>query len=345
MKESTHHPHGRDGLVRVGPLMSIPEIVRGFGHDPEAVFSGTGLALNQFQDPDFKVSYRGGGKLLANCVAVTGCDHFGLIVGRQAGPSALGVAGFMLQSAPDVGTALRDLLQHLVLHDEGGVVVLQALGRVAFLGYAIHQPGVEARDQISDLSIAIACKVMRSLCGESWKPTEVLLSRGTPKDPSPFSRFYRAPLRFNADQAALVFSASWLSQKVRGADRLLRRHLEKEASKLHGEREKNFLADFRALLRRSILLGKFTAPAIADQLFLHERTLNRRLRSHGTNFRREAAKVRLDLACQLLVETDMPINKISAALNYSDLSAFNRAFKRWTGDTPASWRSRVKASE
>jgi len=71
---------------------------------------------------------------------------------------------------------------------------LQAFGPVAYLGYAVHQQEVEARDQICDLSVTIACKVMRSLCGESWKPTEVLLPRNAPKVSLPFSRRWYFPL-------------------------------------------------------------------------------------------------------------------------------------------------------
>jgi hypothetical protein len=63
----------------------------------------------------------------------------------------MGDAGFMLLNAPDVGTALRDLVQHLDLHDRGRVAVLQTRSRVAQIGYAIHHPGAEATDQIYDL--------------------------------------------------------------------------------------------------------------------------------------------------------------------------------------------------
>ncbi len=338
-------PHPTDELVRLGPLMSIPSILREFGQEPKAILAEANLKLTQFADPDFEVPYQSVGKLLARCVAITGCEHFGLLVGQRAAPSALGVAGFMLQSAPDVGTALRDFMQHLGLHDQGGVVALQTLGRISLLGYAIHLPEVEAADQIYDLSIAIGCNIMRSMCGESWNPTEVLLTRPPPQDLAPFSRFFRAPLHFNAVQSALVFPTTWLNHRVRGADALLHQYLEKEAVRLHGKREINFVAEVRALLHRSIVAGQCTVANISAQLCLHERTLHRRLREHSTTFRRESEEVRSELARRLLTETTMSIKGVSAALRYSDTSAFNHAFKRWTGDTPTHWRERAKSSQ
>jgi AraC-like DNA-binding protein len=329
-----------DGFVRVGPLMAIPAIVRELGYDPDAILAETGLKPHQFADPDCVVPYVTGSKLLAQCAAATGCDHFGLLVGQRVGASGLGVTGFLLQSAPDVITALRDLVKHLDLHDQGGVGMLQIQGRVARLGYAIYQPGVEAAEQIYDLSIAIVCNLMRRLCGENWNPAEVVLPRKVPKDLAVYNRFFRAPLRFNADQCALVFSSRWLKHRIQCADELLHQHLEKEANRLHEGRETNFVVEVRALLRKAILSGQCTVNDIANQLCLHERSLNRRLHDKGTSFRREFENVRHELARQLLSETDMSITRISTTLNYADASAFNRAFKRWTGDTPAHWRTR-----
>jgi AraC-like DNA-binding protein len=333
-----------EGLVRVGPLMTIPTVLRELGHEPKDILAEAGLKLSQFVDPDTEITYLAGGKLLALSVAITGCDHFGLLVGQRARPSSLGIAGFLLQNAQDVHTALRDLVQHIDLQDQGGIAVLQTQGDVAQLGYAIYMPGVEATDQIHDVTMGIACNAMRSLCGENWHPSEVVLPRKPPQDLEPFRRFFRAPLRFNAEQAALVFPATLLKQEVRGADELLHLHMEKEAARLHNTRETTIVVELRVLLRKSMLAGQCTIGNIAGQLCLHERTLNRRLQEHGTSFRREYESVRFELARQLLLETSMPVSKISTALNYSEASAFNHAFKRWTGETPARWRARSRAS-
>lgn len=340
-----NHLHSTDGFVRLGPLMAIPSILREFGQEPKGILAESNFKLTQFADPDFETTYQSVGKLVARCVAITGCEHFGLLAGQRATPSAFGVAGFMLQNSPDVGTALRDFAQHLGLHDQGGVVVLQTLGHISLVGYAIQLPDVEAADQIYDLSIAIGCNFMRSMCGESWNPDEVLLTRPPPQDIAPLSQFFRAPLHFNAVQNALVFPTKWLNHHVPGADALLHQYLEKEAARLHGKRETNFVVKVRELLHRSILARQCTVANIAAQLCLHERTLHRRLREHNTTFRRISEEVRSELARQLLSETTMSIKSISATLGYSDTSAFNHAFKRWTGDTPTHWRERVKAPQ
>lgn len=336
------NPHAaRDAIVRVGPLTSIPAVLRELDSDPAPVFDSAGFDIAGFSDPDTEIPYLAASRLLARCVSVTGCEHFGLLLGMRAGPSCLGVAGFLLSSAPDVATALHGLLQHLDLHDQGGVPTLQIENGIARLGYAIHEPGAQATDQIYDLAVAIACNIMRALCGQKWNATEVLLSRRPPRDLAPYRRFFRAPLHFNAAQSGVTFPNRWLDHKIVSADPLLHRHLEHEALTLHALRDASIVEDLRRALHRQLLNNQACAVAeVAGELRIHQRTLNRRLRDHGTSFRRELDNVRYAVAQQLLAESTIPLARIATILNYADVTAFSRAFKRWTGSTPGQWRKR-----
>ncbi len=145
-----------EGMVRAGPLMGLPTLVRDLGRDPVPIFAAAGFDLAQFTDPDTELPFVPASGLLARCVEATGCSHLGLLLGEQVDPSALGVAGFMLRTAPDVGAALRGLVQHLELHDRGAVATLTTHDQETSLGYAIHLSGVEAADQIYDLSRSVA---------------------------------------------------------------------------------------------------------------------------------------------------------------------------------------------
>jgi len=328
-----------EGVVRVGPLMGLSALLRDLGTDPEPVFAGAGFSPDQFADPDFEISFVAGSRLLARCVAATGCGHLGLLLGERADPSSLGIAGFMLRTAPNVGMALRALANYLDLHDRGAVVTLVTKGGETSLGYVIHLSGVAATEQIYDLSLTVVCRIMRSLCGSGWNPTKVQLSRRYPRDPAPYRRFFRSPLRFDEEQSSVVFPSRWLAHPIAGADPFLHRHLKKQADEMQARREQSLVAELHRLLRKSLLNRKEGVTDIARQLGVHQRTLNRRLREEGTTFRREFEAVRYEVARQLLSDTGMPLSAIAAALHYADTTAFSRAFKRWAGYTPAKWRS------
>ena len=341
--ESQQEKNRYSGIVRVGPLMGIPVILQDLGYEPRPLFDSAGLKMEQFTDPDTTVYFLDASRLLALCVATTGCQHFGLLLGKNVHASSLGTAGLLLQAAPNVGKALGDLIRHFELHDQGGIPTLLVEGDVALLGYAVYQQDAEAVKHILDLSITVACNIMRDLCGEDWNPAEVFLSRSTPPDQMPYKRVFRAPVRFNSDQNAIAFSSHWLKHPLPGADSLLHRYLEEKAQDSHAQCDMSMVCKLDGVLRRLMVTQTCSAANAATLLHMHERTLNRRLSDEGTCFRQELDNTRYEVAKQFLAESTISLEKLAMVLGYSDKTAFSRAFKRWSGVTPAKWRVRHKS--
>ena len=96
--------------------------------------------------------------------------------------------------------------------------------------------------------------------------------------------------------------------------------------------------DLRRVLRTELLRDSCSATMIAQLFSMHRRTMSRHLRMEGLAFRQVANEVRFEIACELLAITDMALSQIAAVLKYSELSAFTRAFRRWSGQTPSAWR-------
>ncbi len=78
---------------------------------------------------------------------------------------------------------------------------------------------------------------------------------------------------------------------------------------------------------------------VAGLFEVHERTLNRRLCLQGPSFKALIEEIRYEIARQLLRDTRLGVTEIAAALDYSESSAFNRAFRRWSGTSPTAWRA------
>ena len=339
-------PHtGRRTLgstVRVGPLAAIPQLLRELGCDPGPIVRESGFELAFFDDPELPMPYRAGSTLLARCVAATGCEHFGLMLGERAGPSSLGLAGFLMMNAPDVGRALNELVHYLSLHDRGGIATFEVRNATALLGFTVIEPETQAVDQICDLSMAVARNLMRGLCGPKWAPSRVLVPRAPPADPTPWTRVFNAPVQFNAGQCALVFPSRWLAHPVALADPVLHRHLKQQADAMRGDSD--FASEVRRLVSGAIAHGVSTAAHIAKLLGMHEKTLNRRLLEAGLTFRTVRDDARYAMAQQLLTTTSMNIAEVAASLGYAEASAFVRAFTRWAGTTPGKWRPGATAT-
>jgi AraC-like DNA-binding protein len=331
------HP-AKEATFRVGPLVNLASLVRSLGCDPVLIFKQSGFDPDEFQDPDHRLPYIQSSRLLANCVEATGCDELGLLLGKQAEASHLGLAGFLMRAAPKVDQALRVLVENLDLHDEGGTATLDIGPDYTCFGFALQLPGVSATAQIYDLSAVMLYKIMQALCSADWVATSVKLARREPDDWRPYQRFFRTSLFFNSTECSVTFNNQCLKQDSPFADALLYRYLKHEAMQLHELQHHELMEELPAVMRRGLLAEQFAVRDIADVFGIHERTLHRRLRDAGTSFRRELDNTRKSVSEQLLGSTTLPVCDIATALGYADSSGFIRAFQRWCETSPSSWR-------
>ncbi|ANY81692.1 AraC family transcriptional regulator [Microvirga ossetica] len=96
-------------------------------------------------------------------------------------------------------------------------------------------------------------------------------------------------------------------------------------------------------LRVKLIRNTFTSDMAASLYAVSRRTLYRYLKAEGRTFRQVTNEVRCVIACTLLAETDLTLSQIAEILNYSEASAFTRAFRRWAGQPPSVWRSSHRA--
>jgi len=331
-----------DGVIRIGPVAAVPKVLRELGQDPAALMGELGLASDLFEHQENTISFVDVGRLFSLAVRCTGCPHFGLLVGQQAGVESLGVVGMLGRHSPTLGTGLRNIIQHLHLHDRGAAPSLSVSGDKAILAYTIHLPDLAATAHMYDTAMGVACNVLRGLAGPNWRPSEVLLSRARPRDPEPYRQHFRVPILFDAELSGIVFAASWLERPIPGRDPALYLGLRARISALQAECESDIVAQVRRVACSLLLGGCGTLESVAEVLTLHPRTLNRRLKERGTSFRRIRNTLRLGLACHLLGATQMTLPSIAELLGYGDTSAFNRAFQRWTGAPPGAWRAKTQ---
>ena len=332
----------RAGQVRIGPVAAIASILRELDQDLESICADCGLDPEVVKHADNIVSFNALGRLVALCAKRTGVPHFGLLIGQRAALASLGPLEELAQHAPDVETALRAMIQHHPVHDRASTVSLLVDNGVATIQYALYEPDVAGIEQICDGSIAIICNVMRALCGSTWAPAEVLFSHSRPADITPYRRFFRAQLRFDMDQTALVFPRHWLRTPLPNPNTELHQSLEQRLTDLLSGNPDDILSELRRIVRAQFAAGRKSREHIAEHLSLHRRTFNRRLKEHGINFRQLLQEVRFEYAKQLLSNTRTKITDIATTLGYSDASAFSRAFRRWSGMTPAAWRTARK---
>lgn len=328
-----------DAMLRIGATIELPAVLQSLGARPAKLLAEVGLELALFDNPDNLLSYSARGRLLEHCVARTGCQHLGLLVGQRGGLQSLGLVGSLVKYSPDVGTALRSLVRFFHLHTRGAKATLTVDGQLAYFGYQFEQPGTKGTDQVGDGALAVMLNIMQSLCGPGWKPSQVTLAHRKPAKVEPFRQFFRAPLLFDAEQNALVFLAEWLTYRLPVDDPELRRQLTEQIRAIEAHHRDSFPEQVRSVLRTALLTDRADADHVASLFSIHRRTLNRRLNEDGISFKDLVEEQRYEIARQTLLDTDLQVGDVAALLGYADASAFTRAFRRWSGAAPAEWRS------
>lgn len=326
--------------VHIGGSLAIVPVLRSLGADPIRVFAEARIDLALFDDADNMISFAARDRLIEQCVATTGCEHFGLLVGQRSRLSELGLVGLLVKYSYDVRSALQALVRYFHLRAQGAVVTLAWHAGTASLGFEVYERQSGAVDHLIDGSLAFECNILRELCGSDWAPLEVQFAHREPKDTGPLRRFFRSPLSFNAGHNALVFDEAWLDQRLPIDDPRLRELLQEQLNALEAEHGEDLPAQIRSVLRTALLTKHAQADEVAALFSMHSRTMARRLAAHGTSFQALVDEVRYEIARQMLERSALEVRDIAEMLGYADTSALTRAFKRWSGTTPAQWRAR-----
>jgi AraC-like DNA-binding protein len=198
--------------------------------------------------------------------------------------------------------------------------------------------------QKADWAIAFACNLMRVGLGDPrWTPQEVLLPHLA--DETPAQRRTRAEImgdniRVGHAWAGIRFDSSLLTRQMATADamieRLMRHYGDLRLAALpeqHGE-----LEQLRREIARALVKGEIGIEHLAKAIGTSVRTLQRRLKDAGVTYADLQNDVRKTMALNLLENETLALAEIAFSLGYSEVSAFNHAFRRWFGESPGDYR-------
>lgn len=156
-----------------------------------------------------------------------------------------------------------------------------------------------------------------------------------------YEAFFGCSVRFGDSHTRVRFPAAYLTLPMRHADPELRALLDRQAQALLLALPQSDDLD-RALQQVMLRLlpdGAVTLPRAARELHLSVRTLQRRLDRRGMSWQQLLDQTRAELAREYLRDRSLSLGDIALLLGFSEQSAFNRAFRRWTGSTPRRMRA------
>ncbi len=284
-------------------------------------------------------------ELLAQLAAQLKEPSVALGIAQSARIEQLNVLGFALMTAGDLRQTLDRLVANAALITDSGrwsYVERAELVEVRWERFGAFRRGMTLANE---LAIATFVQQMRGVAaGPHFAPRRVTFAHRAPEDASAYASFFRCPVRFSARVDGLAFPSSMLSHKPRLAAEVLGGFLGRLADEAAGEIASAQGAELEALkaaIRDELEGGLPRMGHLAKRLGASERTLRRKLEAAGRSFRELVEEVRRARAGQLLATSTLSVAEVALEVGFSDSPAFSRAFRRWTGESPRAYRSRL----
>lgn len=281
--------------------------------------------------------------LLDELAAATGEPNLGLALALGAPRGLHGVGEFLVRSAPTIAQAVENLVRFNALFNPGLRFSSSQAGALAFIEHTVpgHAGGMGRHG--NEFVSALIVGVMRTLV-DSPRFARVAFEHPAPADPGPLRELFgpEAALEFGAATNRLAFDRALLDAPVRSGDAALFAYLEEHALAALAARPRSddLVDQLRHALREALKQGEPKVERLAVRVQLSGRTLQRRLADLKTSFQEVLDGVRYDLSRAYLRDEALDLSQVAYLLGYSELRAFDRAFKRWAGIAPREWRQK-----
>lgn len=318
------------------------------GIDPSDFFDKHSVSIDGFKNADQDVPLRIWHALLDETVREKRNPYLGLQACSEADFGDLGPLGFAMHNASNVGVALKTLIQYLSLVVDDTKAELIRIDDTEFqLTYNILNVERPIHRTNIDWNLSFVLRFIRYCLGESWSPVSVELMYSEPSDLSVYDEVVRAPLVFGKPINKIRLLATDLNRSIAGADQRLFNSmitalaLLKEKSSTVNSSNEDLINSIKSLICRQIADGIPKIESIAEDLRISSRSLQRQLASEGCSFKVIVEETREELAKSYIRSTHYSMTEIALMLGYSEVSAFTRAFKRWTHESPLSYRKKL----
>ena len=331
--------------VRAAATSGLCDAMRRAGAEPDIALGRAQLSERALAEPSSWLDLAAYCGLLEEAAEGCGNAAFGWDLGLAEGPGLLGDVAAVVETAPTVGAALAAAARCFGALQEQTAVTLERRGDDAILSYQIRDGRILHRRQDAELSLGALIGLLRRSLGPQWRPEEVHLEhgvRGSGGLPESLqgTRVYAAQRR-NAILIAGPALAAFMPMADPCRHGALLRRIESRLPDRPGE---DFVGIVLQHIRDALADGRPGIAPVARRLGLSGPTLYRKLAACGTDFSELQRDLRRELALVALADPHLPLTEVAALLGYSELSAFSRAFRGWSGLSPLAYRRRHLAS-
>ena len=311
----------------------------GDGVDQGALLRSIGLDL-EGADPKTMIADTAYYDLLERIAAATDVTDLPLKAGASMLCDDYGALGLAFKAAPTLLGSFSRVARYARLWTS--VVEYELCPAQGGTWFLLHRAGARRLGLrlSNEATLASAVAISREVSHDGFVPLEVHIRHPAPAKTALHERYFGCPVMFGSDCDGLLISEAALARPNRlgdeGITRFLVGHLDAELETLTHDRPLE--EQTKDVIARSLSEGPPAMETVARRLGMSVRSLHRRLKAGGQSFQTLTQDTRRELAEGLLRDERYSLAEIAFLTGFSEQSAFSRAFKRWAGTTPATYR-------
>ena len=332
------------GSISIAYVQGLVDHLERRGVAPQRLLAGARLDPAVLDQREARIAASVYVDLLELGLALSGDADLGLHLGEAVRPGHFGVLGYLLMSCATLGDALHRQARYAEL--------VGSLGRVELADEpprAGHEPLVRhswepllprQQRQLAEETLACWLRFGHWISGRDQAPLEVRFRHPAPADTAEHRRIFRCPVLFGQADNALVFPRRLLALPLGQADSQIQRTLDAYAGRLLESirRGEGVLERARQCLAERLPEQAVDLEALAGELALSPRTLQRRLRDSGLSFSRLVDETRQQLVLHHLRDPALELADVASLVGFSETGSLARAFRRWTGQSLGQYR-------
>lgn len=314
--------------------------LRLLGVDLEPLCRAVGLDHATLLLPTTRVPWRIVRAVLTAAEATRGDPLVALHAGELGSRDLL---SYLVLTQPTVGHALEELTRFLGMSmDDVDVAWERRSGGAAAVFLTWPEAAGAARQVAEYLAGVVVADLARSSNGR-FRPREILFPHPQAGDVAEYERVLRCRVRFAQPRFEIVVADAILDSPLDTQSPEVAAVLREAA-----ERQLGFAATasvrqrVSAELRTALARHEDATPeSVAKRLAMSHRTMQRRLEDEDTSFRALRDEARRARALQRLADPAITIAMVADEMGFTDVGAFHKAFRRWTGTSPNAYRRSI----
>ena len=313
------------------------------GIDAEPALIGAGISRRQLSQDDIGLSVASQYRFLELAAAEANDQLLGLRVAAEMDIRAIGILFYLTESAPTVSSALENLARYSRTTNEALVAEISRQKDEVIFAIRHLQEFDEPHQQFFELLALWFVRTLHKETNRDFTPLRVTFTHARNADLREVHRLLRCPVDFAQGVDSWILPQRVMDLPIVSQDGQLLKILAAHADDLLAERHsvtglQSIVTNQLASLLPS---GESRAAVVARQLGMSQRSLTRHLAEEGTTFGEILEQLRRRLAARYLADERMSVQQTAWSLGYSEVGAFNHAYKRWTGAAPRRTRKRT----